>query len=104
VANRTLLILAALSVAKVAYGAPVHLRCEYLENPLGIDRASPRLSWQSDSVQRNWEQSAYQILVASDLDSLRDGRANVWDSGKVSSGQSVGISYAGPKLESERRY
>ena len=103
-ANKTLLILAALSVAKVAYAAPVHLRCEYLENPLGIDRVSPRLSWQSDSVQRNWEQSAYQILVASDLDSLRDGRANVWDSGKVSSGQSVGISYAGPKLESERRY
>ena len=24
---------------------PVDLRCEYLKNPLGIDRLHPRLSW-----------------------------------------------------------
>jgi len=25
---------------------PANLRCEYLENPLGIDSRAPRLSWE----------------------------------------------------------
>jgi alpha-L-rhamnosidase len=101
---RILLMLMALSIGEVAFASPAHLRCEYLENPLGIDQAAPRLSWQSDNIERNWEQSAYQILVANDLDALNDGRANVWDSGKVASSQSVGVVYAGPKLEPQKRY
>ena len=28
------------------------LRCEYRENPLGIDVRAPRLSWQLDSQER----------------------------------------------------
>ena len=83
---------------------PVHLRCEYLENPLGIDAASPHLSWQSDNKERNWMQSAYEILVASSDDTLRTGNADIWDSGKVHSGESVGIAYHGPALESRKRY
>ena len=76
-----------------------------LQNPLGMDQvAPPRLSWQSDSVERNWEQAAYEILVAADLDALRAGHPNVWDSGKIASSQSVGVIYAGPKLESQKRY
>jgi alpha-L-rhamnosidase len=83
---------------------PLHLRCEYLENPLGIDRASPQLSWQSDNTERNWEQAGYQIVVASSLEQLRTGEADVWDSGKTNSSESVGIAYAGPQLESRHRY
>ena len=41
------------------------LRCEYHNNPLGIDITEPRLSWISQSEKRGWKQSAYQILVAS---------------------------------------
>jgi len=47
---------------------PIHLRCEYLENPLGIDVVKPRLSWQlkaSNPIQQGQMQSAYQVLVAS---------------------------------------
>jgi len=87
-----------------AYAKPVHLRCEYLENPLGIDAASPRLSWQSDSTERNWKQAAYQVVVASSEESLRAGKTDIWDSGKVDSAESVGIVYHGPKLESRKRY
>jgi alpha-L-rhamnosidase len=101
---RAILILATLLAASAAFATPVHLRCEYLENPLGIDQVAPRLSWQSDSVDRNWEQTAYEILVASDPDSLHTEHPNVWDSGKVASSQSVGVQYAGPNLESQRRY
>lgn len=86
------------------YAKPVHLRCEYLTNPLGIDSERPNLSWQSDSQERNWKQSAYEVLVASRTDLLRRGKADVWDSGKQHSSESVGIAYSGPKLESRKRY
>ncbi len=82
--------------------APVHLRCEYLENPLGIDAASPHLSWQSDNSERNWKQAAYEVLVASSDENLRAGKADIWDSGKVDSAESVGIAYRGPALESRK--
>src|ERR1700682_2579636 len=91
-------------LASVAYGVPVHLRCEYLQNPLGIDAASPRLSWQSDNTERNWKQAAYEVQVASSDESLRAVKADIWDSGKVDSAESVGIAYHGPALTSRRRY
>ena len=87
-----------------AVATPVHLRCEYRQNPLGIDAPAPHLSWQSDNTERNWKQSAYEIVVASSLDGLRAGQGDVWDSGKVNSDESVGIAYSGPALESRKRY
>jgi alpha-L-rhamnosidase len=71
---------------------------------LGIDASTPHLSWQSDNNERNWKQSAYQILVASSSDLLRSGHGDVWDSGNVISDESVGIAYNGPALESRKRY
>jgi len=88
----------------IASATPVHLRCEYLQNPLGIDAPAPHLSWQSDSTERNWKQTAYQVLVASSNDHLQLGQADVWDSGKTESDESVGIAYKGPALESRKRY
>ena len=40
--------------------APVQLRCEYVENPLGIDRPNPRLSWILKHSEPNQCQRAYQ--------------------------------------------
>ena len=97
-----LMFLAGISVT--ASATPVHLRCEYRQNPLGIDAAEPHLSWQSDSSERNWKQAAYQILVASSVDLLRAGHPDLWDSGKSESDESVGIAYKGPSLESRKRY
>jgi alpha-L-rhamnosidase len=97
-------VIATVILTSAASATPVHLRCEYLENPLGIDAASPHLSWQSDSAERNWKQVAYEVLVASSYDNLRAHKADVWDSGKVDSGESVGIAYRGPGLESRKRY
>jgi alpha-L-rhamnosidase len=91
-------------LAAAASATPVHLRCEYLQNPLGIDTVSPRLSWQSDNIARNWTQTAYEVLVASSAEKLSGGNADVWDSGKTESSESVGISYRGPELESRKRY
>ena len=66
-----------------------HLRCEYLENPLGIGKPCPRLSWQLVSQLRGESQTAYRILAASNLQLLQVDKDDLWDSGKVSSDQSI---------------
>ena len=97
-------VVAIVILASVASATPVHLRCEYLENPLGLDAVAPQLSWQSDNTERNWKQASYELLVASTNEGLQPGRVDIWDSGKVDSGESVGIVYRGPALESRKRY
>ena len=88
------------------YGAEVRaLRCEYRENPLGIDAAKPRLSWiireraQKAEV-RGQKQTAYQVLVASTPERLAKDNGDLWDSGKVASDQSILVDYAGKLLQS----
>jgi alpha-L-rhamnosidase len=93
-----------ISLGTIASAKPVHLRCEYRENPLGIDAQAPHLSWQSDNTERNWKQEAYEVFVASSSDRLLTGHADVWDSGKAKSDESVEITYKGPALESRARY
>ena len=104
IARRVRALLIFLSLTIAAYAAPVHLRCESVKNPLGIDVTTPHLSWQSDSTERNWMQSAYQIVISTSPSPAFDGSAKVWDSGKITSAESVGIAYAGPKLEPRTRY
>ena len=79
------------------------LSCEYLTNPLGIDTARPRLSWALSSDTRGQFQTAYQILVASSEDKLNESDADLWNSDKVISRQSLNIEYAGKALESRIR-
>ena len=79
------------------------LTCEYQENPLGIDTKQPRLSWMMDSDERGQMQMAYRILVASTLDKLEEGKADLWDSGKILSDQSAHLVYQGKPLISRQR-
>jgi len=102
--NLTNAFISIIALTSAAFATPVHLRCEYLENPLGIDAASPHLSWQSDNTEPNWTQSAYEIFVASSEVNLSSGKADIWDTGKIDSAESVGIAYRGPALESRKRY
>ena len=76
------------------------LTCEYAVNPLGIDVARPRFSWILESARRGQMQSAYQVLVATDEDTLKSDIGNKWDSGKVASGESVNVVYEGKALSS----
>ncbi len=84
-------------------GAPKRLRCEYRENPLGLDEPRPRLSWWVNDDRRGAVQTAYQILAASSPEKLERDEADLWDSGKVESDRCVGVEYGGPELESRRR-
>jgi alpha-L-rhamnosidase len=78
------------------------LTCEHKVNPMGVDARQPRLSWQLSTTERNARQTAYQIRVA--LTSVFGKKDLVWDSGKINSDASVLIAYAGPALQSGKRY
>ena len=60
----------------------IQLTCEYAENPIGIDTASPRFSWTLDATARGASQAAYRILVASSAEQLDASAGDKWDSGK----------------------
>ena len=83
---------------------PDELVTEYKENPIGIDVIHPRLSWKISTPDRGWQQSAYQVQVAGSIDQLISGGQLIWDSSKVTSGDSVHREYAGPALQSSARY
>lgn len=79
------------------------LKCEARVGPLGIDATAPRLSWVVSSDRRGARQSAYQVLVATDRGRLAEGKADLWDSGKVESDATFGVGYAGKPLASHQR-
>jgi alpha-L-rhamnosidase len=73
---------------------------EYAEAPLAIGTRTPRFSWEVPLKGRGRKQSAYQLLVATTEALLKPGKADLWDSGRVDSAQSVNVEYAGKKLRS----
>jgi len=83
---------------------PANLRCEYREDPVGIDTDRPRFSWNYTHFEKGQSQTAYQILVADDPESLGKGTGDVWDSGRVESFDTVNIPFNGQRLKSHRRY
>lgn len=92
-----------------------NLRCEYLHNPIGIDVINPRLGWNINlskgSELKGIRQTAYQILVASSADLLKNNIGDLWDSKKVLTDQSTHVVYgdsvsglgSGKPLRSEMR-
>ena len=96
--------LAGSAPARSQHLEPGTLRCEYLENPMGIDVARPRFSWAIRSSRRGVSQSAYQILVATTTQKLKNNIGDAWDSGQVDSEESVNVTYKGDNLESDSTY
>jgi alpha-L-rhamnosidase len=85
---------------------PIQLTCEQQANPIGIDEASPRLSWKLTSVHseaRSLRQTGYRVLVSSSWAVLDQNHGDLWDSGKVESSESILIAYEGKPLVSFTR-
>ena len=80
-----------------------NLECEYLVNPLGIDAAKPRLTWQMKVGKQGAFQKAYQVYVGTDSSEVADGKGKIWESGKVNSGL-LPLLYQGPKLKPFSKY
>ncbi len=86
--------------------SPMHvtdLRCEYTENPLGLDVRQPQFSWRLHDHRRNQDSSAYHILVSSNPEELRNNQGTKWDSGKVTSNAQMSVCYEGLSLTSTER-
>ena len=77
---------------------------EYAEVPLVVGTRKPRFTWVVPLAGRCRKQSAYQVLMATAPELLEPGRADMWDTGKVESSQSVNIEYAGAELHSNKDY
>jgi alpha-L-rhamnosidase len=95
--------------ATIAQGAikPISLTCEYMDNPTTVDVLSPRLSWINQAIPssiRGEYQKAYRICVASSREKLLNGKADVWDTGKVNATDSYLIPFKGKSLESGKDY
>ncbi|MDR1865329.1 MAG: glycoside hydrolase family 78 protein [Bacteroidales bacterium] len=85
---------------------PVELQCEYQTEPTGIDVPEPRFSWQLLDPRhvRGQSQTAFHIMVASSPKRLATDKADVWNSGKITSPQSVLTPFEGEKLRSSAAY
>ena len=73
---------------------PLDLKADGKTDPLAALDA-PRLSWRIESDQRGVRQTAWQILVASKPELLEEGKANLWNSGKIAMERTPFVRYAG---------
>ena len=71
----------------------IHLKTEYLKEPLGLGIATPRFYWNCEGGEK---QTAYQIVATC-------GQKVLWDSGKVLSSSMTHIPYGGDTLVSRER-
>ena len=87
-------------IAALAKINPEKLTCEYLQNPLVVDVAQPRLAWINivEKGERGQIQTAYQIRVATSKKLLE--KPDLWDSQKVSGEVNNRVKYAGKPLPS----
>ncbi|MBN1415257.1 MAG: family 78 glycoside hydrolase catalytic domain [Bacteroidales bacterium] len=69
---------------------PVHLKCDYSENPTGVGHI-PSFSWELLSDERNQVQTAYQILITENHRNIDKNIGETWNSGKVISDESIHI-------------
>jgi alpha-L-rhamnosidase len=77
---------------------PIGLRCEYLVDPLGIDARAPRLSWRTETDERDWVQTAYEVEARDP-----DTGGVLWASGRIASSESTFVPWGGAPLASRQR-
>lgn len=75
---------------------------EGFTNPIGFYDSKPAFSWKLPVSKEISSQSAYRIVVASNP-KLLPNNADLWDSGKINSGQSVFVKYQGRELGSRQK-
>ena len=80
-----------------------HTDCVYVGLPFLVRSSHPRFSWVVPSSGNGTMQTAYQIQVATSVESLF-ANAYVWDSQKQAGNQSVSVPYQGAALLPSTRY
>ena len=80
------------------------LTCDNRPDATGVDVAKPVFGWEIAGDARGERQRACRILVAASPDLLEPGRADIWDSGRLTTPQSQFVAYGGRRLEPGRVY
>ncbi|MEV6109360.1 family 78 glycoside hydrolase catalytic domain [Streptomyces sp. NPDC051940] len=84
--------------------APTGMLADLMPQGLGVDAGrTVRFSWQLPGSGAGAPQSAYQLQLAARPGAFEDDDL-VWDSGKVTSADSVAVPYTGPSLEPRTAY
>lgn len=91
------------AIADDKVAAPYALMCEHLERPLGVDVASPRLSWKLQDARRGAKQTAYRLYVGKDSLAVVQKKGDAWDTQKVNTDNSL-LRYQGAALEPFTKY
>ncbi len=79
------------------------LKTEYLTQPIGLDNAQPRFTWQMIDDSRGAKQTKYRVLVDSDSSMLTREKANAWNTGWLKSDVNLVI-YSGQSLKPFTKY
>lgn len=83
---------------------PINTKVNNQLNPLGIDIPIPEFSWTLTSSERGSSQSAWEIVVSDNENTLNSGKKLTWESGKVTGSQFFGVVYKGQPLKPFTRY
>lgn len=73
-------------------------------NPVGVSEMYPRLTWVLASSKRGTVQSAFDIRVSENPESLQKGIDLIFSTGKIPSDQSVYVQFTGNTLKPGRKY
>lgn len=84
--------------------APIHLKCEYQSDPVGIQVSTPRFSWQVSSVERNFSMRGYELWVAANEADLESGKQLLWKEYQPTGDLSLHIPYQGRPLQAGTAY
>ena len=82
------------------------LTVELEDNPIGLDTARPRFSWKMkpEDGKRGQMQTAYRLILGTDIEKVRAGEGIVFDSGKVQSDACVLVDILPEDLKETTRY
>ena len=86
--------------------APTGLLCNLLSHPESavITHKVPDFGWIVNAGVKDDYQTAYHIEVASSPSLLQAGNPDLWNTGKITSAQSINIKYEGKALEPNKSY
>lgn len=99
-----LAILLLISCSSIKNSIPAYelVVSEKFTNPIGFYDATPSFSWKLPQNKNIQKQTAYSIVVASKPE-LLPNNADLWESGKVESDQTLFVKYKGKKLNSRQK-
>ncbi len=84
--------------------APFRLRCDWSDNPLGVQQLHPRLTWSPPRRDTLRHEAAYQIQVANSPEDFAGRHDRLWDSGKVVENPDFLPQYNGPAFKPYTHY